>query len=82
MKNTKLLFVLGLALMLSGCMATLSPDGTITAEYIVPEQTIIVENESPRPMIYAHNAPRPAPPPRAAPPRPPRVHGPMGHGRF
>ena len=88
MKNTNLLFALGLALLLSGCMATLSPDGTITAEYIEPEPSIVIEQ--PAPIIYAHNAPRPAPPrpaPRLVPPRPSpkgphRAHGPMGHGRF
>lgn len=56
MKKFKLLGLLIGTLALGGCMATISPDGTVTAGYIVPEvNQVVVTHHSSRPIVVAHN---------------------------
>jgi len=43
MNKIKLLAVLCAGLPAGGCMATVTPDGTISTAYIVPSPTIVVE---------------------------------------
>lgn len=57
MKKFKLLGLLVGALALGGCMATISPDGTVRASYMFPEVDAVVVAHSTRPVRVAHNPP-------------------------
>ena len=70
MKKFKWLCLLVGTLALGGCMATISPDGTVSAGYIVPEvSSVVITNRPSRPMIarrpnyrpsyHSHNTHRP-----------------------
>ena len=70
MKKIKLLGLLMATLSLGGCMATLNPDGTVSAGYIAPEvnrvviydrpsRPIIVHKPNHRPTYHVRNAHRP-----------------------
>ena len=68
MKKFKLLGLLVGTLALGGCMATISPDGTVSAGYIVPEvSSVVVTNHHhhSRPIVVASNHGR-RPPARPA----------------
>ena len=56
MKMIKLLGMLGCTFILGGCMATISPDGTVSASYMLPEvQGVIVESHHySKPIHIAH----------------------------
>lgn len=56
---------------LSGCMATISPDGTVRAGYMFPEVDAVVVAQSTRPVHVAYN---PAPRHHSRP----SVYGPRG----
>ena len=74
MKHFTWVAVLVGTLALSGCMATISPDGTVSASYILPEVNAVVVGPSPRPVQVAH---RPTPRPHSWP----SIYGPHGRQR-
>ena len=57
MTNLKLCTLLLAGLSTGGCMATLTPDGTVTAQYIVPSPIVVLESHPP----YRHHLPPPSP---------------------
>lgn len=60
MKKIKLLGLLAGALALSGCMATIRPDGTVSASYIVPQVSgVVITHHHTRPVIAHRPHPRP-----------------------
>lgn len=54
MKKFKVLGLWVGTLALGGCMATLNPDGTISAGYIVPEVSSVVITHHPSRPVIAH----------------------------
>ena len=80
MKKFKLIGLLASVLTLSGCMATLNPDGTISAGYMVPEvNSVVITNRPARPVRLARN-PGPRPTHHARPDRP-ASRDPHSHGK-
>ena len=60
MKKFKLLGLLVGTLALGGCMATISPDGTVSAGYIIPEvNSVVITNRPSRPIIAHRPKARP-----------------------
>ena len=56
MKKFKLLGLLVGTLALGGCMATISPDGTVSAGYLVPEvNSVVITSRPSRPIRVARN---------------------------
>ena len=48
MKKFKLLLLLLATFSLGGCMATLSPDGTVSASYVLPvTETVVIDHHRP-----------------------------------
>ncbi len=74
----KLLFMCGGVLLLSGCVATVTPEGGhLQTSYVFP----IVETHHPRPIPHYARAPKPRPTPhyaRAPRPQAPQI-APHGH---
>ena len=60
MKKFKVLGLVVATLALGGCMATLNPDGTISAGYIIPEvSSVVINNRPSRPVIVHKPSHRP-----------------------
>jgi len=76
MKKFKLIGLLAGVLTLSGCMATVNPNGTISAGYMVPEvNSVVITNRPFRPVRIVRNfGPRTTHHVRPARPTPKNLH--------
>ena len=72
----KIMTILLLTGLTGGCMATITPDGSIYTEALIPSPTVVVESH-PRPVfVSAPSRPRPMGPIASRP----RHHGTVSHG--